>query len=104
MSLKNTTESTLQLTSTKPINALGLGRAAENILVGIALRYELLSGSRVDWRKDKEQCLHIIRDAKAMGDADLSSKVDSFWRVLTIEEHAKIKLMSFRQRENAKII
>ena len=66
-------------------NALNVSPAAENILVGIALRYELLTGQKVNWRKDQAQCIQVVRDAAINADLEIRGKAKRFWESLSTE-------------------
>lgn len=54
-------------------NALGVGCRAEGELIGLALRYELVRGVRLNWRKDRGQTLKAVSESMNDRDGELRS-------------------------------
>lgn len=71
-------------------NALGVGCRAEGELIGLALRYELVRGVRLNWRKDREQTLRAVSDSMNDRDGELRSRARRFWDSLSAGERQAI--------------
>lgn len=67
-------------------NALGVGCRAERELIGLALRYELVRGVRLNWRKDRGQTLKAVSESMNDRDGELRSRARRFWDSLTAGE------------------
>lgn len=72
-------------------NALGVGCRAEGELIGLALRYELVRGVRLNWRKDQEQTLKAVSDSLNDRDGELRSRARRFWDSLSAAERQAIQ-------------
>lgn len=67
-------------------NALGVGCRAEGELIGLALRYELVRGVRLNWRKDRGQTLKAVSESMNDRDGELRSRARRFWDSLSAGE------------------
>lgn len=85
-------------------NALGVGCRAEGELIGLALRYELVRGVRLNWRKDRDQTLRAVSDSMNDRDGGLRSRARRFWDSLSAGERQAIHAaLSSEKKEKAPI-
>lgn len=85
-------------------NALGVGCRAEGELIGLALRYELVRGVRLNWRKDRDQTLRAVSDSMNDRDSELRSRARRFWDSLSAGERQAIHAgLSSEKRQQAPI-
>lgn len=71
-------------------NVLGVGCRAEGELIGLALRYELVRGARLDWRKDREQTIQAVSESMNDRDGELRSRARRFWDSLSAGERQSL--------------
>ncbi len=74
----------------KASNALGVGCRAEGELIGLALRYELVRGVRLNWRKDRSQTLQAVSESMNDRDVELRSRARRFWDSLSAGERQSL--------------
>lgn len=85
-------------------NALNVGCRAEGELIGLALRYELVRGERLNWRKDRDQTLRAVSDSMNDRDGELRSRARRFWDSLSAGERQAIHAaLSSEKKEQAPI-
>jgi hypothetical protein len=71
-------------------NALGVNRKAEGELIGVALRYELHSGRRLNWMIDTAHCIAVLNEIVNCNDNALKNRGSKFYQALTPAEKEQL--------------
>lgn len=75
----------------KLFDTIGLNAMAERELIGLALKYELTTGSQINWRQDKQSLFNMIVHSITSDDPELSTRAMALINDLPAEICRKIK-------------
>ena len=70
-------------------NALGLFGASESALLALALKYELVTGKQVKWRKSADEIYEMVKNSLHSSDQELFRKTTDFLDILPAEASKK---------------
>ena len=71
-------------------NALGLFGPSESALLALALKYELVTGQQVKWRKSELAIFEMVKNALSSDNADLFRKTTEFMDSLPADARKKL--------------